>query len=142
MVRVVLDTNVVVSAYLVPTGKPALILSLARQGKINICLSEDILGEIKRTLLRPKLQKIHKATPQEIDRFLRAFTEVVNLVPGTMEVDEVNADPDDNKVLACALEGEADFIVSGDHHLTDIVSFRGIPIVKPDAFLGIIAGQS
>ncbi len=125
-----------------PTGKPALILSLARQGKINICLSEDILGEIKRTLLRPKLQKIHKATPQEIDRFLRAFTEVVNLVPGTMEVDEVNADPDDNKVLACALEGEADFIVSGDHHLTDIVSFRGIPIVKPDAFLGIIAGQS
>jgi putative PIN family toxin of toxin-antitoxin system len=142
VVRVVLDTNVVVSAYLVPTGKPARILSLARQGKIDICLSEDILGEIKRTLLRPKLQKIHKATPQEVDRFLRAFTEVVNLVPGTMEVDEVNADPDDNKVLACALEGEADFIVSGDHHLTDIVSFRGIPIVKPDAFLGIIAGQS
>jgi len=142
VVRVVLDTNVVVSAYLVPTGKPARILSLGRQGKIDICLSEDILVEIKRTLLRPKLQKIHKATPQEIDRFLRAFMEVVNLVPGTMEVDEVDADPDDNKVLACALEGEADFIVSGDHHLTDIVSFRGIPIVKPDAFLGIIAGQS
>jgi putative PIN family toxin of toxin-antitoxin system len=142
VVRVVLDTNVVVSAYLVSTGKPARILSLARQGKIDICLSEDILGEIKRTLLRPKLQKIHKATPYEIDRFLRAFTEVVNLVPGTMEVDEVNADQDDNKVLACALESEADFIVSGDHHLTDIVSFRGIPIVKPDAFLGIIAGQS
>ena len=72
MVRVVLDTNIVVSAYLVPTGKPARILSLARQGKIDICLSEDILGEIKRTLLRPKLQKIHKATPQEIDKFLRA----------------------------------------------------------------------
>ena len=47
MVRVVLDTNVVVSAYLVPTGKPARILSLARQGKIDICLSEEILREIK-----------------------------------------------------------------------------------------------
>ena len=43
MVRVVLDTNVVVSAYLVSTGKPALILSLARQGKVDICLSEEIL---------------------------------------------------------------------------------------------------
>ena len=76
MVRVVLDTNVVVSAYLVSTGKPALILSAARQGKVDICLSEEILQEIKRTLLRPKLQKIHKSTPQEIDRFLRAFAEV------------------------------------------------------------------
>jgi putative PIN family toxin of toxin-antitoxin system len=141
VVRVVLDTNVVVSAYLVPTGKPARILSLARQGKIDICLSEDILGEIKRTLLRPKLQKIHKATPQEIDRFLRAFGEVVDLVPGTTEVDEVDADPDDNKILACALEGKADFVVSGDHHLTDIGSFGAIPIVKPDAFLEIMAGQ-
>ncbi len=141
MVRVVLDTNVVVSAYLVSTGKPALILSAARQGKVDICLSEEILQEIKRTLLRPKLQKIHKSTPQEIDRFLRAFAEVVDLVPGMMQVDEVDDDPDDNKVLACALEGKADFIVSGDHHLTDIGSFRGIPIVKPDAFLGIMTGQ-
>jgi hypothetical protein len=141
VVRVVLDTNVVVSAYLVPTGKPARILSLARQGKLDVCLSEEILREIRRTLLRPKLQRIHKSAPQEIDRFLQAFAEVVDLVPGTMEVDEVNDDPDDNKVLACALEGKADFVVSGDHHLTDIGSFRGIPIVKPDAFLGIMAGQ-
>ena len=56
-------------------------------------------------------------------------------------MDEVDDDPDDNKVLACALEGKADFIVSGDHHLTDIGSFRGIPIVKPDAFLGIMPGS-
>ena len=141
MVRVVLDTNVVVSAYLVSTGKPALILSLARQGKIDICLSEEILQEIKGTLLRPKLQKIHKATPQEIDRFLHAFAEVIDLVHVTTEVDEVNDDPEDNKILACALEAKADFVVSGDHHLTDIGSFRGIPIVKPDAFLGIIARE-
>jgi putative PIN family toxin of toxin-antitoxin system len=140
VVRVVLDTNVVVSAYLVPTGKPARILSLARQGKLDICLSEEILREIKRTLLRPKFQKIHKATPQEIDRFLQALVEIIDLVPGTMEVDEVDGDPDDNKILACALEGKADFVVSGDHHLTDIGAFRGIPIMKSDAFLLIIAG--
>ncbi len=141
MVRVVLDTNVVVSAYLVPTGKPAHILSLARQGKIDICLSGEILSEIKRTLLRPKLQKIHKATPQEIDRFLRAFADITDLVPGTTEVHEVDDDPDDNKILACALEGKADFVVSGDHHLTDIGSFGAIRIAKPDTFLEIMAGK-
>ncbi len=104
MVRVVLDTNVVVSAYLVPTGKPARILSLAR--------------------------------------FLLALMEVIILVPGAIEVDEVKADPEDNKILACALEGKADFVVSGDHHLTDVGFFRGVSIVNPDTFLAFIAGQS
>ena len=141
MVRVVLDTNVVVSVYLAPTGRPARILSLVRLGNLEICLSEEILGEIKRTLLRPKLQRIHQATPKEIDRFLQAFAEVIVLVQGTMEVDEVKDDPEDNKIPACALEGKADFVVSGDHHLTDIGSFHGIHIVKPDTFLAIIAGR-
>jgi uncharacterized protein len=141
VVRVVLDTNVVVSAYLVPTGKPAAIISLARQEKIDICLSQEILGEIRRTLLRPKLQKIHKAGSQEIDRFLQALAEVAILVPGTMEVEPVEDDPDDTKILACAVAGEVEFVISGDHHLTDLGSFRSIPIVKPDAFLAIIAGK-
>ena len=141
MARVVLDTNVVVSAYLVPTGKPAAIISLARQGKVDICLSQEILGEIRRTLLRPKLQRIHKAGPEEIDRFLHAFAEVAILVPGTMEVEPVEYDPDDTKILACAVESQAEFVVSGDHHLTDLGSFRGIPIVNPDAFLTIMAGK-
>ncbi len=52
---------------------------------------------------------------------------------------EVEDDPDDNKILACALESKADFVVSGDHHLTDIGSFGAIPVVKPDAFLEIMA---
>lgn len=141
MVRVVLDTNVVVSAYLVPASKPAAIITLARQGKVDICLSQEILGEIRRTLLRPKLQKIHKAGSEEIDRFLQAFARVAILVPGTMEVEPVEDDPDDTKILACAVESQAEFVISGDHHLTDLGSFRGIPIVNPDAFLAIMAAK-
>lgn len=141
MVRAVLDTNVVVSAYLVPTGKPARIISLAREDKLDICLSEEILEEIRRTLLRPKLQRIHKAGAQEIVRFLQAFAEITILVPGTTEVEPVEDDPGDTKILACAVESKADFIVSGDHHLTDLGSFRGIPILNPDAFLAFMAGR-
>ncbi len=141
MVRVVLDTNVVVSAYLVPAGKPATIITLARQGKIEICLSDDILEEIKRTLLRPKLQRIHKARPEEIERFLQAFAKVSLFVPGATEVEPVEGDPDDTKILACAVEGQVDYVISGDHHLTDLGSFHGIQIVNPDAFLAILAGK-
>jgi uncharacterized protein len=142
MLKVVLDTNVLVSAYLVPGGKPARILSLARQGKLTICLSPPILSEVKQTLLRPKLQKIHKATAKEIERFLKALTGVVVMTAGTEEVDAVKDDPDDNKILACALEGEANFIVSGDHHLTDMKVFQNIPIVNPDAFLTFMSGRA
>jgi putative PIN family toxin of toxin-antitoxin system len=141
MLKVVLDTNVLVSAYLVPGGKPARILSLARQGKLTICLSPPILSEVKQTLLRPKLQKIHKATAKEIERFLKALTSVVVMTAGTEEVDAVKDDPDDNKILACALEGKANFIVSGDHHLTDMKVFQGIPIVNPDRFLTFVSGR-
>lgn len=142
MLKVVLDTNVLVSAYLVPGGKPARILSLARQGKLTICLSPPILSEVKQTLLRPKLQKIHKATAKEIERFLKALTSVVVMTAGTEEIDAVKDDPDDNKILACALEGEANFIVSGDHHLTDMKVFQNIPIVNPDAFLTFMSGRA
>jgi putative PIN family toxin of toxin-antitoxin system len=142
MLKVVLDTNVLVSAYLVPGGKPARILSLARQGKLTICLSPPILSEVKQTLLRPKLQKIHKATAKETERFLKALTSVVVMTAGTEEIDAVKDDPDDNKILACALEGEANFIVSGDHHLTDMKVFQNIPIVNPDAFLTFMSGRA
>ena len=141
MIKVVADTNVIVSAYLAPGGKPAGILSLARVGKINILLSPQIIDEIERILLSPKLTKIHRATPKEIRRFIKAFREVVTLTPGALEVDAIRDDPDDNKILACALEGKADYIVSGDHHVTDLKSFQGIPIVNPDAFLSSLQGK-
>lgn len=141
MIKVVLDTNVIVSAYLVPTGKPAEILSLARKGKLHIFLSQEIINEIKRTLLSPKLRKIHKDTLEQTSLFVRAFSKIATVMPGTISVDVIKDDPDDNKILACALEGKVDYIVSGDHHLTDLKSFHGISIVNPDMFLQAIRGQ-
>ena len=141
MIKVVLDTNVVVSAYLVPTGKPAEILSLARKGKIHIFLSREILDEIQQTLLSPKLRKIHKNTPEQISLFIRAFSKAATVTPGIKPVDFIEDDPDDNKILTCALEGRVDYIVSGDHHLTDLQSFQGISIVNPQMFLQVMRGR-
>jgi len=53
----------------------------------------------------------------------------------------VKEDPEDNRYLECAVEGQADFIISGDHHLTDLHVFEGIKIVDPAAFLRIMANR-
>lgn len=141
MIRAVLDANVVVSAYLNVGGKPAQILSLARRNSIEIYLSPQIILEIVETLLKPRLVKIHKDKREDILVFAKALAEIADITPGTLEVDAVKADPDDNKILACAIEAHADFIVSGDHHLTDLKKYKNIRIVNPDEFLKLIAVQ-
>jgi len=61
------------------------------------------------------------------------------MTPGILNVSAIVDDPSDNIYLACAVEGHANFIVSGDHHLTDLKTYLGIPIVNPANFLKLIA---
>jgi hypothetical protein len=141
MIRVVLDANVLVSAYLNVSGKPAKIFSLSRENRIEICLSPQIISEITGTLLKPRLVKIHKGNQREVLIFAEALSGIATITPGLIEVDAVEADPDDNKILACAIEAHADFIISGDHHLTDLKEYKNIRIINPDTFLKLIEDQ-
>ena len=138
MIRVVLDTNVIVSAHLIGASKSGRILFLAEAGIIEVYISPPILRELEATLLSPKLMKIHKETPKQVRHAIRLLKEFAQMTPGTIEVDVVKADPDDNKILACAIEGAVDFIISGDHHLTDLKEYRNIRIMSPDAFLQLV----
>lgn len=63
------------------------------------------------------------------------------ITPGELEVNEIENDPDDNIYLACAAEGAADYIVSGDSHLQDLITYQGIPIVTPRRFWEILSGS-
>jgi len=135
MTKAVIDTNVIVSAHLTPSSKAVQILYLAEAGKIEIYLSPQILDELEATLLSPKLMKLHKDTPEQVRHSIRLLKKYVKITPGNLEVEVITNDPDDNKILACAIEGQVDYIISGDHHLTDLKSFQGIPIVNPDMFL-------
>jgi uncharacterized protein len=138
MIRVVLDTNVLVSAHLTRNSNAEKILSLAASGIIEIYLSPLILRELEATLLSPKLMKIHKDTPKQVRNSIDLLEEFVIISPGTIEVDAVKADPDDNKIIACAVEARAQFIISGDHHLIDLGTYENIRIVNPDLFLKLI----
>jgi predicted nucleic acid-binding protein len=61
--------------------------------------------------------------------------------PGLLNLPPLAADPDDTKYLVCAVEGRADFIVSGDHHLTDLGIYRGIRILSPEDFIKMVSAN-
>lgn len=137
--KVVLDANVFVSATIEPQGKPAQVLDAWRAGYFDLLVREDIIEEIGGVLVRPRIQKRHQWTEEEIVRFLSGLREFAILTPSELEVKVIADDPDDNMYLACAVEGEASYIVSGDHHLRKLGVYRGIPIVTPAQFLTLLA---
>lgn len=141
MIRIVVDTNVLVSSILSPHGKPAVILRLFLEGRFTLVVSNDILDEAQRVFTYPKLAKLMKkrgVSPRNIDDFLGKLSRAAIIRPGKLSIEEIQDDPDDNMVLACAVEGEADVILSGDHHLTDLKAYRGITILDPATFLKTI----
>lgn len=139
--RVVLDTNVLVSAMLVPNRNPAQIVRLVLVGEVNLVISQEIIEEARRVFLYPKLVKMmkrNKVSPDDLDVVIDKICSIAVMTPGERTVDVIKDDPSDNAVLACAVEGETDYIVSGDHHLTDLHEFQGIPIVSPATFLALV----
>ncbi len=137
--RAVLDANLFVSASIEPLGKPAQILDAWRSGLFDLLVRDDILAEIADVLRRPRIHKRHGWTDEQIDNFLALLREVAVVTQGALQVTVVADDPDDDMYLACALEGEADYLVSGDDHLRALGSYRGIPILSAPQFLAMLA---
>ena len=107
MIRVVLDTNVIVSAHLTPSGPSARTLLLGLAKEYEICISPDVLTEYKEVLPRSKF----RLDPQVIDEFLKALLTTAILVQPTVKIHDAR-DPDDDKFLECAAEANADYLVT------------------------------
>lgn len=137
MIRIVLDTNLFISALLKPCSNPDIILHLVKDEKALLLMSDSICHEISKVLTYPKIRKRLTASDEELKNFVQLFGTVAIITPGILNLPPLAADPDDTKYLVCAVEGHADFIISGDHHLTDLVMYRGIRIVTPVDFIRI-----
>jgi uncharacterized protein len=133
MLKVVLDTNVIVSGLNFPTSNPAKILLLVASEEIANFISRPILNETRRILVDKFFWTREEVDTAEV--WLTTFSKSVN--PENRI--SVIADDPDNRILECAAEGQADFIISGDHHLTDLKNYQGIKIVAPSTFLALIA---
>jgi putative PIN family toxin of toxin-antitoxin system len=140
--RAVLDVGQYVSATIQARGHPAQILSAWRAGEFELVISVPILDDLRRVLFYPHIRKRHQWSDEEIHLFVESIALAATLTPGHLEVIAVEDDPSDNKILACAKEGQVDYIVASDEHLTKLGSFAGIPIIPPRRFLEILAEQS
>jgi putative PIN family toxin of toxin-antitoxin system len=109
--RVVLDTNVYISGLLFG-GIPAEILAQATEGDFVLCVSESIRDEVTATL-REKF----KQSEDQIREGCQPLWEVAEFVESTTRLRIITADPDDNRILECAVDGKADIVVTGDDHL-------------------------
>jgi putative PIN family toxin of toxin-antitoxin system len=133
--RIVVDTNVLVSAFLNKHSLPRKILNLQQTGRYQMVVSEEIMHEYQRVLTEPDLLMHHHLSTDRIVRYLTLLKQANIVVTPTMHVSVVKDDPDDDKFLSCALAGNAEYLISGDHHLLDLQAYKGTQILTPFAFL-------
>ena len=129
--RVVLDTNVLVSAFLF-TGVSSELVPLWQRSAITVLLSRTILEEYLRVLSYPKFQLSEAEIKSLIEEELLPYVEVVN---PRRRLRVVERDPSDNKFLECAITGKARVIISGDNDLLSIGRYRSVSIQSPAQFL-------
>lgn len=130
MLTLTADTNILISA-LHFGGKPRQFLELARSGTIRLAISDDIQAELRR-VLRDKFGW-EESRLNALDTHLADFT--VKVHP-TQRLQVVKDDPDDDRVIECAVASASSFIVSGDRHLLDLRQYQDIPILRVADFLG------
>jgi hypothetical protein len=129
--RVVLDTNALVSALLFG-GEPGRLVSLWERGLITPLVSRDVLLEYVRVLGYRKFALDGEDIRWLIEEHVLSFAEMV-VVEKTSEV--ISSDPADDKFLALAVAGRADVLISGDKHLPALKTYRGVEIMAPRQFL-------
>ena len=129
--RVVLDTNVLISALLFRGGLSK-IVGLWQKGKIIPVISKETFSELLTVLEYPKFS----LTQEEIDPIIKyeilPYFEIVEVVK---DVKGISRDPEDDKFISCAISGSADYIVSGDKDLFDLKQYKSIKIIKASDFL-------
>lgn len=127
--KVVLDTNIYISAAIL--GRVCEdVLETCKFGNIDVFISNDIIDELKDKLTNKFLWK-----DNQISAFLENILEFCIIVEINENVNFMENDPDDNRILECAVSAACDFIVSGDNHLVKLNSYKRIKILNPAIFL-------
>ena len=133
MIRLVIDTNVFVSALISTRSIPALLLDEAGK-KYSLVISKEILSEVEDVISREKFG----FTIQKISSALEAILSFSEIIDPDIKVDVIKSDPDDNKILECAITCRASYIISGDSHLLELREYGSIKIINPKTALELL----
>lgn len=134
--RVVLDTNVYISAAILGRVCEE-IIQTCRFSNLQVFISKDIIDELKDKLSHKFLWQ-----DKQISLFLESIMEFCKIVQVYEKISYVKDDPDDDKILECAVSVDCDFIISGDRHLLKLKSYKTIKILNPADFLLMLRDES
>jgi hypothetical protein len=133
--KAVIDTNLLVSGLFSHNT----VSSALQDHWINLdfilVTSIDIIKEVNRVMHYPRIQQRFKPKDETIRRFFRLIFRKAIITKDLYKTDRITTDPTDNKFLACALEGQANYILSRDPHLRDLKHYQGIQILDATKFL-------
>lgn len=140
--RVVVDSNVFVSALIAPQGTSGCFVRRLLEDKQTVFLvSRETMDELKRVLSYPKICRLLKFSPNDVDRFLSSIEML------SEEVDEIDPlpdsvcrDPDDIKFISLAVSGQAECLITGDEDLLVLGKFGEISVVTPSQYLSLLEG--
>lgn len=138
---VVLDTNVIISALLSPSGTPAEIVKRWEKDEFELATSAAFLDELRRALTYPQVLNHLNFSEDQVAHVIKRLQSVATVVDPQPTVDVVKEDPADNQVLACAVKSRADYIVSGDAHLLKLKAYQQTTILAPFEFLVLLDGR-
>lgn len=133
--RIVLDTNVLVSALVAASSTPAQILARCHSGELELVVSPASLAELHRVLAYPHIRRRLQYSDEQIEGYMAYLEQTAILLTPRLTVQAVPDDPDDDRFVALALEAQAPYLVSGDKHLLSVGHYAGVTILKPAAFL-------
>jgi putative PIN family toxin of toxin-antitoxin system len=141
-VRVVVDTNVWVSALLNPAGAPARVLRAYQDGRFELVSSEDAFDEVRRVLARTRIARKYAITSAIADEYVELLRERADLL-APVPAAKVARDPDDDRWIDLAIEGRADALVSRDgdvldQGVSDFLDNHGVRVLTVQHFLEVL----
>jgi hypothetical protein len=138
MLKAVVDTNLLVSSFISPFSYPREIERRWRRGEFVLVTSHEIVEEVNRVLRLPRIQVKYHLAESDIQAFVLTLIHRANCVAGRLILKGVAPDSGDDKVISCAVEGEAALIVTGDKALQRLREYQGIKIINAEAFISVL----
>lgn len=133
MLRVVLDSNIFISG-IIFGGNPRKIINLIFEGKLKLCISSEILVEIKEVLERNKFG----FSPDVTQHIIYEIESISEFITPKKKHSIIKRDPDDNIIIDCAIEAQAEYIITGDNDLLDLKEYKNIKIINASEFINFI----
>jgi putative PIN family toxin of toxin-antitoxin system len=141
VIRAVLDTNIIVSGMIVPQGVPFRLIEAARSQHFALVTSTVLVTEVLRTLARDRIRRKYHIGQDDLIRLRELLERETVMTILTDQVSGVATHPEDDLILATAISGRADYLVTGDRQLQRLGSYCNVSIVSPRDFLTILRAE-